>query len=117
VFSAVANLIAAVEIPGNTPAANAARQAGYAAAQDQLAAAVNHFSDTRARVGARLNAADTAQSQREAAALDVQTTLSGFRDLDYAEAVSRMNLLLTALQAAQATYQRVQGSSLFDYLR
>jgi flagellar hook-associated protein 3 FlgL len=117
VFSAVANLIAAVEIPGNTPAANAARQAGYAAAQDQLAAAVNHVSDTRARVGARLNAADTAQSQREAAALDVQTTLSGFRDLDYAEAVSRMNLLLTALQAAQATYQRVQGSSLFDYLR
>lgn len=117
VFAAVSNLIAAVEIPGSDAAANTARQAGYAAAQQQLTQALNHVSDYRALVGARLGAAETSEAQREAAAVEVQTTLSGFRDLDYAEAISRMNLLLTALQAAQQTYQRVQGSSLFDYLR
>lgn len=117
VFTSVANLVAAVEIPGSDAAADAARQAGFAAAQAQLAAAASHVGDRRALVGARLNAAETSSAQRAAAAVDVEATLSGFRDLDYAEAIARMNLLLTALQAAQQTYQRVQGSSLFDFLR
>jgi len=42
--------------------------------------------------------------------------LSDIQDVDYAEAISRLNLQLTALQAAQQTYVKVQGLSLFNYL-
>ena len=38
------------------------------------------------------------------------------QDLDYAEAISRMNQQMVALQAAQAAYTRLGQMSLFDYL-
>ena len=38
------------------------------------------------------------------------------QDLDYAEAISRMNQQMTGLQAAQAAYTRIGQLSLFDYL-
>jgi flagellar hook-associated protein 3 FlgL len=117
IFSSLRKLIAAVETPGSGPAAQAARQNAYFSAQEDLAQALDHLVDYRALVGARLGAAESSAAQREAAAVDVQAALSGLRDLDYTEAVSRMNLLMTALQAAQQTYLRVQGSTLFDYLR
>jgi len=43
--------------------------------------------------------------------------LSNLRDLDYTEAASRLSLQMTALQAAQQTFQRVQGMSLFNLLK
>ncbi len=39
------------------------------------------------------------------------------QDLDYYDAISKLNLQNTALQAAQMTYTKVQGSTLFDYLK
>jgi flagellar hook-associated protein 3 FlgL len=38
------------------------------------------------------------------------------QDLDYAEAISRLNLQLVALQAAQQTYVTTQRLTLFDYI-
>jgi len=38
------------------------------------------------------------------------------QDLDYAEAISRLSLQTTALQAAQQTFARVQGLNLFNFL-
>ena len=49
-------------------------------------------------------------------ALQLKETLSDVQDLDYAEAISRLNLQLVALQAAQQTFVRVQGLSLFNFL-
>ena len=48
--------------------------------------------------------------------LQLQETLSGIQDLDYAEAISRFNMELTALQAAQQAYARMYEMSLFNYL-
>jgi flagellar hook-associated protein 3 FlgL len=44
------------------------------------------------------------------------SSIGELRDLDYAEAISRMNQQLTSLQAAQAAYTRIAQLSLFDYL-
>jgi flagellar hook-associated protein 3 FlgL len=49
-------------------------------------------------------------------ALHLETTLSSVRDLDYAEAMSRLSQELFGLDAAQQTYARVQNLSLFRYL-
>ena len=53
---------------------------------------------------------------RENLDVNLQKSLSEMQDLDYAEAISRMNQQMVALQAAQAAYTRLGQMSLFDYL-
>jgi flagellar hook-associated protein 3 FlgL len=86
------------------------------ASLNDLDAALDNIVTVRARVGARLNAIEDELSAHEALSLNLQETLSGVEDLDYAEAVARLNRELTGLQAAQQTYVKVQQLSLFDYL-
>jgi len=74
------------------------------------------FLKTRTTVGARMRALDDQESQSEKFVLDIETTLSGIKDLDYAEAISRFNIEQTALQAAQQAFSRVQSLSLFNFL-
>ena len=81
------------------------------------ATAQEHFIDGRATGGAQLAAMDSASELREAQSVTLETTLSGIRDLDYAEAISRFQLESTALQAAQQAFMRLQSSSLFDLMR
>ena len=38
-------------------------------------------------------------------------------DLDYAQALTKMNQQLVGLQAAQLSYTKISGLSLFNYLR
>ncbi|RYZ61656.1 MAG: flagellar hook-associated protein 3, partial [Proteobacteria bacterium] len=71
---------------------------------------------SRSEVGARLASVDNAASARADLDLELETSLSGLRDLDYAEAISRMNQQLTGLQAAQQAYSRIAQLSLFNYL-
>jgi flagellar hook-associated protein 3 FlgL len=73
--------------------------------------------DTRAGVGARMNTLDQQASINESVGIQVKATLSGIEDLDYASAIAKLNLQMLSLQAAQQTYVKVQGLSLFNYLR
>jgi flagellar hook-associated protein 3 FlgL len=79
-------------------------------------AALSRLLAVRAKVGARLNAID----QQKTANDDYMTTLTQVRsdtqDLDYTEAVSRYQQQLTALQASQQSFVKIQGLSLFNYL-
>ncbi len=79
--------------------------------------ALHKMDQARASIGARLNALDDQTSSNEKLLVDTRATLSGIEDLDYAEAIGRFNLQNTALQAAQQAYVKVQGLSLFNYLR
>lgn len=73
--------------------------------------------DIRTRVGSRLNAIDSQKDFNDSFKLQLQETLSNLQDLDYAEAVSRLNLQITGLQAAQQSFVKIQGLSLFNFLR
>lgn len=72
--------------------------------------------EIRANVGARLNALDSQENINESVKVQVRKILSEVEDLDYAEAVSELNLKLTGLQASQKAFSRVQDISLFDYI-
>ncbi len=72
--------------------------------------------EIRASVGARLNTLDKQVEINETFNVQLNTTLSEIQDLDYSEAVTRLNLQLVGLQAAQNAYSKVQGLSLFNYL-
>ena len=81
-----------------------------------LDSALDNFLTVRTTVGARMRALDDQEFQNEKFIVDMKTTLSEVRDLDYAEAISRFNIEQTALQAAQQAYSRVQNLSLFNFL-
>ena len=110
-FSTVKNLITLVQTPGG------GAQAGYSAALDQLKTAQGHISDMRAGVGARLAMLDDAASNLSQQDITTAQSLSDLRDVDVASAASKLSLAQTLLQAAQQSYMKIQGLSLFDYLR
>ncbi|MGB0693602.1 MAG: flagellar hook-associated protein FlgL [Pseudomonadales bacterium] len=83
---------------------------------DNLDQSLSHLLDHRAGVGARMNSLDTQQDVHETNVLQLKESISSLEDLDYAEAVTELNLRLTALQAAQQAYIKIQNISLFQYL-
>jgi len=72
--------------------------------------------EARSGIGARLQALDAQESINEDYNLQIKETLSSIEDLDYAKAVSELNLKLTGLQASQKAFTRVQNISMFDYI-
>ena len=72
--------------------------------------------EVRANVGARLQALDSQQNVNTNYQLQVKGILSSVEDLDYAKAVSELNLKLTGLEASQKAFTRVQNISMFDYI-
>ncbi|MCG5499827.1 flagellar hook-associated protein FlgL [Ectothiorhodospira lacustris] len=78
---------------------------------------MEHLLSVRATVGTRLNAVESQAQLHGEQVLQLESTLSEIRDLDYAEAISRFSLQQVGLQAAQQSYVQVQRLSLFDYLR
>jgi flagellar hook-associated protein 3 FlgL len=82
-----------------------------------VSSAQDHFVDKRAAGGARLAGIDEASALREATTVTLKTTLSDLRDVNIAEAASRLAQQSTALDAAQLSFQRIASLSLFNYLR
>ncbi|MDH7452087.1 flagellar hook-associated protein FlgL [Luteimonas composti] len=116
VFSTLQNLADALEAPAASDVERARRENLIGAAVGDIATAQDHMLGLRSGVGTRLSAIDTADDVRGATDLTLQESLSDLRDVDVAEAASRLALQLTALEAAQKTMLRVQGLSLFDRL-
>ena len=79
--------------------------------------ALEHLQSRRTIVGNRLQALDTRASENADGLVRLERQTSELNDLDFAEAVSRLNLQTAALQAAQQAYIKIQGLSLFNYLR
>ena len=83
---------------------------------DQIDVAIDNILSVRASVGARLNVLDNQSEINQDLLLSVETIKSQTEDLDMAEAISRFNLQIVSLQAAQQAFVRVQGLSLFNQL-
>ncbi len=81
-----------------------------------LSTAMEAIGRVQAQIGARLNAVDAQTGTNDAAIEALEINRSTLEDLDYAEAATRLNLQLVALQAAQQSFVRIQGLSLFNFL-
>lgn len=115
-FTTLDDVAAALESSGETDTARAQVRSALNAGLVNLDQAVGRVVEVRTEVGSRLGALDAREGFNDEYELQLRTTLSDVQDLDFAEAVSRLNLQLTGLQAAQAAYTRVQGLSLFNFL-
>ena len=116
VFSTLDRLIAAIEAPGATPAQLAQMHGNIGQRLADLDNALSHVIDARGEIGARVRALDQQEGLNADFALHLNTTLSAVRDLDYAEAMSRLSQELFGLDAAQQAFARAQNLSLFRYL-
>lgn len=117
VFQTLDNLIEAFESRTDNPREETEQRNAINRGLDDLDQAIGKMLDIRAETGARLSAIDDQRSVNEGSSLDLETAKSDLKDLDYAEAVSRLSREQVGLQAAQQTFSQVQGTSLFDFLR
>ncbi|WP_221794714.1 flagellar hook-associated protein FlgL [Oceanobacter mangrovi] len=81
-----------------------------------LDSALAVVSRTQSNIGARLNVVSNTESLTADMKLVNQDVLSQLRDTDLAEAVSRMSLQTTLLEAAQQSYTTISNLSLFNKL-
>lgn len=117
IFATVDQLVAALDMDTSTPEARAAQQNLLQTGTRDVARAAETMIDARASGGSQLTAIDNAESLRESNAVSLKTTLSGMRDLDYADAISQYKLESAALQAAQTMFSQMQTMSLFNMIR
>lgn len=82
----------------------------------RLDSALDAVMNTRVTIGARLNSIEGQRSANDNFSHLLQESRSKIQDLDYAEAISRFEQQLLALQASQQSFVKIQGLSLFNYL-
>ncbi len=116
VFEISARLTAALETPAPDPAAGARLRNELNSVQANLDQALTSISSTRGRIGTRLSAVEDQRETNEGLALELESTLSAVQDLDYAEALSRLETQMFSLEAAQKAFMQTRQLSLFRYL-
>jgi flagellar hook-associated protein 3 FlgL len=116
VFNMLDDLIATLDSPVSDAATRAQLNSNVGQRIEDLDSALAHMIDVRGDVGARSQALDQQESLNADFAVHLNTTLSAVRDLDYADAISRLSQELFGLDAAQQTFARAQNLSLFKYL-
>jgi len=116
VFAMVEDLITAIETPVSSGAGRALQQNEIGQSLADMDQAIGHLLDVRGELGARLRALDSEIALNEGFGVQLTTTLSGIRDLDYAEAISSLTQQLQGIEATQQTYARLQGLTLFRFL-
>ena len=79
--------------------------------------AMNQVLGVQTSLGARLNVIESTQMENDEASMINAQVQSGLADLDYAEALSRLSMQSIVLEAAQQSFVKVNGLSLFNYLR
>lgn len=117
VFATIDGLLGALAMDPTTDAQRTAQQNALQTAMRDVATAQQHLIDVRAGGGAGLAAIEQADELRSAHGLTIESTLSGLRDLDYVEAISRFELEMVALEAAQLSFMQMQRMSLFGMIR
>lgn len=104
--------------PGSGPAPGTPETFHEAMARtiDNIDTALGKIIDLQATIGARQNAVDNQKSVNADYLVQIETTMSETQDLDYATAISRMELQQLGLSAAQQSFTKIQGLSLFNFI-
>lgn len=117
IMNSVYDLRVALEKAVDTPEGN--RQI-----RDAVAVAITNVDETYGKVlegqgaiGARLNVVESTEFFNQDVTLINQGVQSDLRDLDYADALSRLSYQEIILQASQQSFVRISSLSLFDVLR
>jgi flagellin-like hook-associated protein FlgL len=112
IFKTISDLVAALK----APVVGASLTKSLSLGLNNLDRALDNVLSTRSSLGLRLNEVDALQSVGEDLSLQFKQTLSQLQDIDYNQAISDLVQQQTNLQAAQKTFSKVAGLSLFDFI-
>jgi len=115
-FTTLENLIGVLEQPATGASGQAALANGLAAASRDLANSLDSVLSTRASLGARLHELDSLDQQGEDRDLQYEKTLAELQELDYTKAISDLTKQSIILEAAQQSFVKTAGLSLFNFL-
>jgi len=115
-FSMVAALAEAIDTPAGDDAARAAVTNRINEGLLSLDHALGRVLDVQTRIGSRLSAIESQADANGALALGLEETLAEIEDLDYAEALSRLSIQITMLEAAQKAFVETRNLTLFNVL-
>lgn len=113
VLSTIANLRTALE----NPATGSQVRDAVAVALTNLDHGMTTVDGVRGEIGARLNIIESTQTDNEDVSLVNKSVQADLRELDYAEALSRLSFQTIVLEAAQQSYVKIAGLNLFNQLR
>lgn len=116
VFATLQSFINALDINPANPADQAQLTQALDRTISDVDQALQNVLNTRTFIGTRQNSIDTANIENEGAKIELQTTRSQIQDLDYAQAITQLQLQQTTLQAIQGAFAQVRGQSLFNFL-
>lgn len=114
-FTTLQNLVTALTT--SSAAGQPAAVNGINRAVEAIDQSLTNVSTVRSQVGSRLTAIDSQTTSSSSLTLALKSTMSNLRDLDYASAITKLNQQITGLQAAQASYVKMQHLTLFNYIQ
>jgi len=113
VFTTLNNMIAALQSGGSSTAITNTLNRQL----ESLNQAMNAVSNAQVSVGSRIDTLQQQSSSYSDLSITYKSALSDVQNVDMASAISNLSLQSTALQASQQVFAKIQGTSLFDYLR
>ena len=117
IFTTLQKLVEQLAAPIDKGSQQATLTTNLTQSVNEMDQVLGNFLSARASLGNRLQQLDVRASENVDAKIRYDRSISELKDLDYAQAVSRLNMQMTGLQAAQQSYVKVQGLSLFNYLK
>lgn len=117
IFKTLDNLIDTLGNPDRQAEDVAVLSQGLDNVLTDLDQAMLHLNQVRGRIGSRMNALDAQEEVNQTFDVQLRNLQSDIGSTDIAEAASRMNEELLALQASQQSFVKIQNLSLFDYMR
>lgn len=115
-LNVVADLRKALESIPDSPEGSLQVRDQTAIALTNLESVTANILSVQGKIGARLNTVDTTETFIGDVSLVNKSVASDLQDLDYTEALSRMAMQSTVMQAAQQSFVKISGLSLFNYL-
>ena len=117
VFTTLQNLISAfsTNISGNATAGASVRNT-INAEMENLDRVLENVSTVQASIGSRRSELSSLSNVSEALELQYKERLSNLQDIDYAEVISAFAQQQMQLEAAQSSFAKISGLSLFNYL-
>ena len=116
IFTTVQNLVTALQSGAGTPTSLAKLNNSIGDAINNIDQALAQTSNIRATIGARLNSITTQQSVSSSQQIQLKASISSLQSLDYAAAITALDLQNTTLSASMQAYTLTQGLTLFKYL-
>ncbi len=114
ILDTIANLRTALENPASS---NTDIRDAVAVGLTNLDHGMVSVDAARGNIGARLNVIETTQTDNEDVTLVNKSVQAELKELDYAEALSRLSFQTVILEAAQQSYVKISGLNLFNAMR